>query len=54
MKRYLACGGDLPDGYLPIIVPETEVQDIDNPSDLAMAEMKFRMMRENMSCRMAE
>ena len=54
VKRYLSCSGDLPDGYLPIIVPETEVQDIDNPSDLAMAEMKFRMMRENMSCRMAE
>ena len=47
VKRYLAAKGDLPDGYLPIIVPETEVQDIDNPSDLALAEMKFRMMREN-------
>ena len=45
VKRYLSCGGDLPDGYLPIIVPETEVQDIDNPSDLALAEMKFRMMQ---------
>lgn len=46
VERYLACKGDLPDGYLPIIVPETEVQDIDNPSDLALAEMKFRMMRK--------
>ena len=46
VKRYMACRGDLPDGYLPIIVPETEVQDIDNPSDLALAEMKFRMMRQ--------
>ncbi len=45
VKRYLSCGGDLLDGYLPIIVPETEVQDIDNPSDLALAEMKFRMMQ---------
>lgn len=45
VKRYMACRGDLPDGYLPIIVPETEVQDIDNPSDLALAEMKFQMMR---------
>ena len=47
VKRYLACKGDLPDGYLPVIVPETEVQDIDNPTDLELAEMKFRMMRQN-------
>lgn len=46
VKRYMACRGDLPDGYLPVIVPETEVQDIDNPSDWALAEMKYRMMRE--------
>lgn len=44
-ERYRACRGDLPDGYLPIIVPETEVQDIDNPSDWELAEMKYRMMR---------
>lgn len=47
VERYRACRGDLPDGYLPIIVPETEVQDIDNPSDLELAEMKFRMMRKD-------
>lgn len=46
VKRYLACKGDLPEGYVPIVVPETQVQDIDNPSDLALAEMKFRMMAE--------
>lgn len=45
VARYRACRGDLPDGYLPIVVPETEVQDIDNPSDWALAEMKYRMMR---------
>lgn len=45
VERYRACRGDLPDGYLPIIVPETEVQDIDNPSDLELAEMKYRMMQ---------
>lgn len=47
VARYLACGGNLPDGYLPIIVEETEVQDIDNPSDWALAEMKYKMMLEN-------
>ena len=46
VERYRACRGDLPDGYLPIIVPETEVQDIDNPSDWELAEMKYRMMRK--------
>ncbi len=45
VARYRACRGDLPDGYLPIVVPETEVQDIDNPTDWALAEMKYRMMR---------
>ena len=45
VERYRACRGDLPDGYYPIVVPEAEVQDIDNPSDLELAEMKFRMMQ---------
>lgn len=44
--RYRACRGDLPDGYVPMIVPETEVQDIDNPSDWKLAEIKYRMMME--------
>lgn len=43
-QRYMACRGDLPDGYVPIIVPETEVQDIDNLTDWQLAEMKYRMM----------
>ncbi len=46
VKRYMACRGDLPEGYLPVFVPETQVQDIDNPSDWALAEMKYRMMRD--------
>ena len=46
VARYRACRGDLPDGYLPIIVPETEVQDIDNPSVWELAEIKYKMMTE--------
>lgn len=46
VERYRSCRGDLPDGYVPMIVPETEVQDIDNPSDWKLAEMKYRMMTE--------
>ncbi len=32
------------DSFAPIIVPETEVQDIDNESDWAIAEMKYLLM----------
>ncbi len=32
------------DSYVPIIVPDTEVQDIDNESDWAIAEMKYQLM----------
>ena len=46
VERYMVCRGDLPDGYVPIIVPETEVQDIDNFSDWKLAEMKYKMMME--------
>lgn len=46
VERYRACRGDLPDGYVPIIVPETEVQDIDNFSDWKLAEMKYKIMME--------
>ena len=42
----MACRGDLPDGYVPIVVPETEVQDIDNLTDWKLAEMKYQMMIE--------
>lgn len=46
VKRYLACKGDLPDGYLPMIMSETQVQDIDNPSDWELAEIKYKRMLE--------
>lgn len=45
-KEYRACKGDLKDGYVPIVMPETQVQDIDNLTDWKMAEMKYRMMSE--------
>lgn len=43
-EEYRACRGDLKDGYVPIVVPETEVQDIDNLTDWKLAEMKYKMM----------
>lgn len=45
-EQYRACLGDLEDGYVPIVMPETEVQDIDNLSDWKLAEMKYKMMWE--------
>jgi N-acylneuraminate cytidylyltransferase len=30
--------------YIPIIMPELEVQDIDNEEDWKLAEMKYRIM----------
>ena len=45
-EEYRACKGDLKDGYLPIVMPETQVQDIDNLSDWKLAEMKYKMMSE--------
>lgn len=47
VSKYRACRGDLPDGYFPIEVPETEVQDIDNLTDWKLAEMKYGLMTEN-------
>ena len=33
---------------MPIIVPEMEVQDIDNEEDWKLAELKYNIMMENM------
>lgn len=46
VEQYRACRGELTDGYLPIVVSETEVQDIDNISDWKLAELKYHMMEE--------
>ncbi len=46
VDKYRACRGNLPDGYLPMIVPETEVQDIDHESDWKIAEIKYRLLME--------
>lgn len=45
-EKYRASRGDLEEGYIPMIMPETEVQDIDNPSDWELAEIKYRMMKK--------
>lgn len=46
VEKYRACRGDLKDGYVPIIMPETEVQDIDSITDWELAEIKYKMMKQ--------
>ncbi len=31
---------------IPMVIPELEVQDIDNETDWELAEMKFRLMKK--------
>lgn len=40
------CNGNIIENVYPIIMPETEVQDIDNMSDWKLAEMKYQQMLE--------
>lgn len=44
--RYLECHGDVTKKVCPIIMPESEVQDIDNEEDWEMAELKYKHMKE--------
>lgn len=43
-KAFRDCKGDPADGYVPIIMPETQVQDIDNAEDWKIAELKYQKM----------
>lgn len=45
-EKFRACRGNLPDGYVPMEVPELEVQDIDTMTDWQLAELKYKMMLE--------
>ncbi len=42
----LATGDLMGDRARMLVLPQTEVQDIDNPTDWAMAEMKYRLMAQ--------
>lgn len=47
-QKYLELNGSISDGIIPIEVSELEVQDIDNEDDWKIAELKYRLMSENM------
>lgn len=46
VERYLACEGNTVDGVYPIVLPESEVQDIDTEEDWKMAEFKYQFMQK--------
>lgn len=46
-QKYLELKGQISSGIMPIIVNEMEVQDIDNKEDWKIAELKYRLMKEN-------
>lgn len=46
VKKFLEKRTLVTDNTYGIVVPESEVQDIDNPEDWRLAEMKYKMMKE--------
>lgn len=46
VKKFQAVGGRVEENIVPLIMPELEVQDIDNESDWKIAEMKYQLMKE--------
>lgn len=47
IKNYLHCDRVASERVMPYELPAIDVQDIDNEDDWAMAEMKFRLMKES-------
>lgn len=47
VSRFLELGGQIVEAISPIIMKETEVQDIDNLEDWAIAELKYQLMSKN-------
>ena len=45
-KEFLKNPNFLANKTVPLLVPETEVQDIDNESDWELAEIKYKYMKE--------
>lgn len=44
VKKFMETGGALKEGSYPIIIPESQVQDIDTMEDWKLAEMKYALM----------
>lgn len=44
VDKFLSLKGQFLDGIIPMIMPETEVQDIDNMNDWEIAELKYKLI----------
>lgn len=44
VKKFIEVKGQFIEGIIPMIIPETEVQDIDNMDDWKIAEMKYKLI----------
>ena len=45
IEKYKALNGRIAEGIMPLIVPESEVQDIDSEEDWKIAEIKYQIMK---------
>ena len=45
VSKFIEANGQVKDNIIPVLLDEKEVQDIDNESDWEMAEIKYRLMR---------
>lgn len=46
VEKFLAVGGRVENNIVPLVMPELEVQDIDNETDWKIAEIKYQLMKE--------
>lgn len=47
VNKYIELNGQISGNIMPIIMPESEVQDIDNEEDWKIAEIKYTLMKDN-------
>ncbi len=47
VENFISQKGQFTDGIVPMIMPETQVQDIDNMDDWKIAELKYQLMIKN-------
>lgn len=46
VAMYIERKGQIPDGIIPFVIDELEVQDIDNETDWQLAELKYQFLKE--------
>lgn len=46
IEKFYSCNGKFTEEIIPMVLPELEVQDIDNETDWKIAEMKYKLMRK--------